>query len=187
MSDGMKILPGQVTQLTSHEVESENRMVRQFAGCGFNGKAAPPLPIRAPGHGQGTEEERVERIVEILKAECKPRWVSGVLWADLARRILAAADAVPGPEVEDGMHWNLGQPPYTDGDGLLWQIDLDGGTTKTFIGAVDSGGMMVDLDYGDDQGWHSESVSRWIDLTEVLDSIVEPVPISAPPVTKGED
>lgn len=58
------------------------------------------ITIRAPGHGQGTEEERVKRIVEILKAECKPRWISGVLWADLARRILAAAASVPVPAVE---------------------------------------------------------------------------------------
>jgi len=79
---------------------------------------APPLPIRAPGHGQVTEEERVERAAAAVN-----RWLtihgyfqiaeSEVACAGIAHDVLAAAAAVPGPEVgwtteppkEPGWYW----------------------------------------------------------------------------------
>ena len=71
------------------------------------------------------------------------------------------------------VHWTAGEPPWTDGDALLFQVDLADNTTQTFIGRVDDSGMMVDLDYGDDYGWRAKSVDRWVLLSTVLDCIEE--------------
>ena len=73
-----------------------------------------------------------------------------------------------GEDDDDVPRWTEGQPPWTDGDALLFQIVLKNGETETHIGCVDDSGTMVDLEYRDDIGWHSEDVDRWIKLYDVL-------------------
>jgi len=77
---------------------------------------APPLPIRAPGHGQGTEEARVERVRKAFKVawdtmahvdinvdrdkiwfDKHPTMIEAMFGLSDAIKALAAADAVPGP------------------------------------------------------------------------------------------
>ena len=69
------------------------------------------------------------------------------------------------------LKWEKGQPPWTDGEVMLFQVDLSDGSTDTFIGCVDDTDSMVDPEYGDDIGWEAESVDRWILLEDVLAAI----------------
>jgi len=189
MSDGMKILPGQVTQLTSHEVESENRMVRQFAGCGFNGKAAPPLPIRAPGHGQVTEEERVERVRKAFRVawdtmahvdinidrdkiwfDKNPTLIEAMFGLSDAIKALTAAAAVPGPAVE----WT-GEPPKETG----WKMG-----SSVCVFAEDMEGR--DLKSGDTRLVTMISCREVAKRLRDILAISELLTFISPPVTKGE-
>jgi len=65
--------------------------------------------------------------------------------------------------------WTEGQPPWTDGDALLFQVDTNEGV-QTFVGRVDEQGTMVDCDYGDGFGWESHSVDRWIKLDDLMET-----------------
>ena len=72
------------------------------------------------------------------------------------------------------LKWEKGQPPWTDGEAMLFQVDLSDGSTETFIGRVDDDDTMVHLDYldyGEDIGWQADSVDRWILLEDVLAAI----------------
>ena len=126
------------------------------------------ITLRAPGHGQWTEEERVERAArKWSEIDADHGWAN---FDELprhqreellkcARAVLAAADAVPGPEVE----WT-GEPPTEPGF-WFWR----------FVGDTDA--HVVELEAGE-EGYPFEFEGRprewW------------PVPISEPPGTKGE-
>jgi len=116
---------------------------------------APPLPIRAPGHGQGTEEERVERVTRAIR---ETQWAN-MRDDEFARILLAAADAVPGPEVE----WTTEAPKETD---TWWWVQIETLTPQiVFYIASDTV-----LKSGDERPHHVHEFSRWW-----------PVPISEPP------
>ena len=117
-----------------------------------------PATSALPDTGHGAEEERAER-GKIMKETMEQifHWVivDGMDLQDALTRILAAADAVPGPEVE----WT-GEPPGEPG----WYWMRTKAPTPARVVYV--GGS----EYIEPQDWR-----EWW-----------PVPISAPPVTKGE-
>jgi len=69
------------------------------------------------------------------------------------------------------MKWNDGEP-FPGGPMLMFQVDMENRTKDTFIGRCDETGSMVDP-AGEDIGWESDSVSRWILLNTVLASFIE--------------
>ena len=137
-----------------------------------------PLPIPAPGHGQGTEEERVERAARWIAADRHEGvnfWehtdangyspLEKHAYREKARAILAAADAVPGPEVE-----------WTSEDGRSNSSDL-------YLRIVaDVADCIRSIRVGDDP----ISEARTIVSRIAHEWKLVPVPISEPPVTKGE-
>jgi len=152
---------------------------------------APPLPIRASGHGQGTEErvERAAREIVALElghdgAEFSPADMTNAPL--LARRILAAADAVLGRE-EEGV--SVKPCPFC-GSAVRVQthgIACDG--CGLWYGA---GSLAVDR-WRELHGTPLAPIPRdvsWLvevwNLRAALRSAADAVPISAPPVTKGE-
>ena len=69
------------------------------------------------------------------------------------------------------MLWTDGEP-MPGGPMLMFQVNVAGGATDTFVGRCNDTGSMVDP-AGEDIGWESDSVSRWILLNTVLASFIE--------------
>jgi len=136
------------------------------------------ITLRAPGHGQGTEEERVERVRKAFKVawdtmahvdinidrdkiwfDKHPTMIEAMFGLSDAIKALAAADAVPGPEVK----WTTEAPKETD---TWWWVQIETLTPQiVFYIASDTV-----LKSGDERPHHVHEFSRWW-----------PVPISAPP------
>jgi len=146
-----------------------------------------PRKRRAPGHGQGTEEERVERAARV-KAAVK-RWFtikgysnlagSEVACAGIAHDVLSAADAVPTTNLADVSSSLVVEADAVPGPEVEWTTEAPkepGFWFWRFVG--DTVPHVIELEGDDCEGYPFEfegNPREWW-----------PVPISEPPGTKGE-
>lgn len=68
------------------------------------------------------------------------------------------------------MNWEKGPLIEFGEDAVLAIVETNGGA-EFYLCRVDHGGMLVDLQHGDDYGWSAEDVDRWVSLGRILEEL----------------